>query len=107
MMRAGPGVPTADGSNADLRSGDLGPPTLTTRRVLAPTLAIGPIFSAAFLAGTVAGLAGFNTPLPRIGSAPERPLGEPDHVRDGSYVIVLVCLLVAAERCGRSVVRTR
>jgi amino acid transporter len=42
---------------------ELGPPTLTTRGVLAESLAIGPIFSAAFLAGTVAVFAGFNTPL--------------------------------------------
>jgi amino acid transporter len=43
--------------------GGLGPPTLTTRGVLWQTLAIGPIFSAGFLAGTVAVFAGFNTPL--------------------------------------------
>ena len=50
-------------SNADHRSGHLGPASLTTRGVLGQTLAIGPIFSAAFLAGTVAVFAGFNTPL--------------------------------------------
>jgi amino acid transporter len=50
-------------SNADLGREDLGPPSLTTRGVLGQTLAIGPIFSAAFLAGTVAVFAGFNTPL--------------------------------------------
>jgi amino acid transporter len=49
--------------NADLGGEDLGPPSLTTRGVLGQTLAIGPIFSAAFLAGTVAVFAGFNTPL--------------------------------------------
>jgi amino acid transporter len=49
--------------NADRRGEALGPPSLTTPGVLAQTLAIGPIFSAAFLAGTVAVVAGFNTPL--------------------------------------------
>jgi amino acid transporter len=49
--------------NADLRGKDLGPPSLTTPGVLGQTLAIGPIFSAGFLAGTVAVFAGFNTPL--------------------------------------------
>jgi amino acid transporter len=49
--------------DADLGREDLGPPSLTTRGVLGQTLAIGPIFSAAFLAGTVAVFAGFNTPL--------------------------------------------
>jgi amino acid transporter len=42
---------------------ELGPPSLTTRGVLGQTLAVGPIFSAAFLGGTVAVFAGFNTPL--------------------------------------------
>ncbi len=50
-------------SDADLGREDLGPPSLTTRGVLGQTLAIGPIFSAAFLAGTVAVFAGFDTPL--------------------------------------------
>jgi amino acid transporter len=49
--------------NVDLSRADLGPPSLTTRGVLGQTLAIGPIFSAAFLTGTVAVFAGFNTPL--------------------------------------------
>lgn len=49
--------------NSDLRGEDLGPPSLTTVGVLGQTLAIGPIFSAAFLPGTVAVFAGFNTPL--------------------------------------------
>jgi amino acid transporter len=46
-----------------LGSGDLGHPSLTTPGVLGQALAIGPIFSAAFLSGTVAVFAGFNTPL--------------------------------------------
>jgi len=49
--------------NVDLETADLGPRSLTTREVLGQTLAIGPIFSAAFLAGTIAVFAGFNTPL--------------------------------------------
>lgn len=49
--------------NVDLETADLGPPSLTTREVLGQTLAVGPIFSAAFLAGTVAVFAGYNTPL--------------------------------------------
>jgi amino acid transporter len=47
----------------DAQAGDLGPPSLTTRAVLGQSLAIGPIFSAAFLTGTVAVFAGINTPL--------------------------------------------
>jgi amino acid transporter len=50
-------------SSADLGRGDLGHPSLTTPGVLGQALAIGPIFSAAFLSGTVAVFAGFNTPL--------------------------------------------
>jgi hypothetical protein len=42
---------------------ELGPTSLTTRGVLGQTLAVGPTFSAAFLGGTVAVFAGFNTPL--------------------------------------------
>jgi amino acid transporter len=43
--------------------GCLGPRSVTTRGVIGQSLAIGPIFSAGFLAGTVAVFAGFNTPL--------------------------------------------
>jgi amino acid transporter len=49
--------------SGDPSVGDLGPPGLTTLGVVGQTLAIGPIFSAGFLAGTVAVFAGFNTPL--------------------------------------------
>jgi amino acid transporter len=42
---------------------ELGPRSLTTRGAFVQALAIGPIFSAAFLTGTVAVFAGFNTPL--------------------------------------------
>lgn len=49
--------------NADPGAPGLGPPSLTTGGVFAQALAIGPIFSAAFLTGTVAAFAGFNTPL--------------------------------------------
>lgn len=59
-----PGGDTAETTaNVDLETADLGAPSLTTRAVLGQTLAVGPIFSAAFLAGTVAVFAGFNTPL--------------------------------------------
>jgi len=43
---------------------ELGPPSLTTRGVLGQTLAVGPIFSAAFVGGTAAVFAGFNTLSP-------------------------------------------
>ena len=50
-------------ASADPSAGDLGPPSLTTVGAVGQTLAIGPIFSAGFLAGTVAVFAGFNSPL--------------------------------------------
>jgi amino acid transporter len=63
-MRASTRVTGAGATpNADLGNEDLGPSSLTTLGVLGQTLAIGPIFSAGFLAGTVAVFAGFNTPL--------------------------------------------
>lgn len=45
------------------RNSYLGPRSVSSAGVLGQSLAIGPIFSAGFLSGTVAVFAGFNTPL--------------------------------------------
>src|SRR5262245_4118189 len=63
--RVGPELATSveAGAIGEPRVGDLGPPSLTTAEAVGQTLAVGPIFSAGLLAGTVAVFAGFNTPL--------------------------------------------
>jgi hypothetical protein len=54
---------TVMGTDRSVRVSELKPGSVSRWGAIGQTLAIGPIFSAGFLSGTIAVFAGFNTPL--------------------------------------------